>query len=271
MSSLEVLAETLHSFSNLVHINDLIEVTVSAASLFQERCHGVVAAILADELGRGMVNLSNLEQNVLLVMALALTLLAEVVVIALSTLVPDAFDVSGLANVTNDILVLLLSLLVATLMLLEDILKTTVTELLNLVLDHLHLGFKTGSVKEAMVVASGALGTLADMALHLRFKSSWLSFRFGLVNLLGLGVNKVENLGHFGHFEEIGNHFGDFFSSHHGIIHSSCHIDGGAGNKFRHSIREHSLHAFDHADNLVLLLGLHHLWLLRLLGLLTRS
>lgn len=93
-------------------------------------------------------------------MTFALTLFTEVVIIALSALIPDAFDIS-LANVTDDILVNLLILLVAALMFLEDVLKTTITELLNLVLDHLHLCFETSSGKEATIVASSAFSTLA--------------------------------------------------------------------------------------------------------------
>lgn len=81
----------------------------------------------------------------------------------------------------------------------------------------------------------------------------------------------MEHFWDFRHFDvghlEIRDQFWEFLSCSHGFIHSSCHFDRGAGDEFRHSCLEHGLHAFDHSNDLILVLHLRLLWQ----GLLTRS
>lgn len=117
-------AEALEGLSHSVHINNLVQVPVlvNSTSLLDERRDEGLGAVFADEFGWGVVGLSDLEHNVVVVRALGLTLLAQVVIRALGALVADADNIT-LAHVADEALMNLLVLLVVALVFLEDVLE----------------------------------------------------------------------------------------------------------------------------------------------------
>lgn len=127
---MEIGAEALESLSHSVHIHNLVQVPVgvNSTSLLDERRDERLDAIFANEFGWGVMGLSDLEHNVVVMNALSLTLLAQVVVITLGALVADANNVS-LASVANKAHVNLLLLLVAAFVFQEDVLKASCIEL----------------------------------------------------------------------------------------------------------------------------------------------